>query len=49
MMNRSSKNSPVDISDIADKNYEKQIINEKYNYIEEIIEECVFYKGTVSL
>ena len=36
---------PVDISDIADKNYEKQIINEKYNYIEEIIEECVFYKG----
>jgi len=36
---------PVDISDIADKNYEKQIINEKYNYIEEITEECVFYKG----
>ena len=36
---------PVDISDIADKNYEKQIINEKYSYIEEIIEECVFYKG----
>lgn len=36
---------PVDISDITKRDYEKQIINEKYDYIDEIIEECMFYKG----
>ena len=36
------KDHPVDISHIAGKNYEKDIINEKYNYIEEVIsEECM--------
>ena len=32
-------------SGIIDKNYEKYIINEKYDYIEEIIKECLFHKG----
>lgn len=31
----------MDISHIAEKNYEKDIINEKYNYIEEVMEECM--------
>lgn len=40
-----SQDHPIDISDIVDKDYEKQVINEKYDYIEEIIEECMFHKG----
>lgn len=28
----------------ADQNYEKQIIHQKYNYIDEIVEECLFHK-----
>ena len=35
------KDHPVDISHIAEKNYEKDIINEKYNYIEEVMEEYI--------
>ena len=35
------KDHPVDISHIAGKNYEKDIINEKYNYIEEVMDECM--------
>ena len=35
------KDHPVDISHIAEKNYEKDIINEKYNYIEEVMDECM--------
>ena len=35
------KDHPVDISHIAKKNYEKDIINEKYNYIEEVMDECM--------
>ena len=31
---------PLDVSGILDHNYEKQIINEKYDYIEEVIQEC---------
>ena len=34
----------VDFSDIVDRNYEKDIINEKYNFIEEMIEECLVNK-----
>lgn len=30
---------------IADKSYEKEIINQKYDYIEEVIEETLFYRG----
>lgn len=35
---------PVDVVNIVDKSYEKQIINEKYDYIEDIIGECLFNK-----
>ncbi len=35
---------PVDVSHIVTKSYEKKIINEKYDYIEEIIAECLFNK-----
>lgn len=35
---------PVDVSHIVQQSYEKKIINEKYDYIEEIIEECLFNK-----
>lgn len=35
---------PVDVSHIVEKSYEKKIINEKYDYIEEVIEECLFNK-----
>lgn len=38
------KDHPVDLNHIVDQNYEKQIINEKYDYIEEIIRECLFNK-----
>lgn len=36
--------SKVDVSDIVEHSYEKQIINEKYDFIEEIIEECLVNK-----
>lgn len=42
------KDHPVDLSDIVDHNYEKTIINEKYDYIEEVIEECLFNKAEKS-
>ncbi|MBS6397532.1 MAG: ferrous iron transport protein B [Clostridiales bacterium] len=32
---------PLDFSDILDKDYEKEIINQKFAFIEEIIGECV--------
>lgn len=35
---------PVDVSHIVTSNYEKKIINEKYDYIEEVIGECLFNK-----
>ena len=38
------RDHPVDLAGIADVSYEKQIINEKYDYIEEIIRECLFNK-----
>ncbi len=36
---------PGDYGTVADKNYEKQIINEKFAFIEEIIEECLVNKS----
>ena len=39
------KDHPIDVSDLLDRDYEKQIINQKYEYIETVLEECVFYKG----
>ena len=35
---------PVDLSGIVDKSYETEIINEKYNFIQEIIEEVLINK-----
>lgn len=35
---------PVDVSHIVAQSYEKKIINEKYDYIEEVIEECLVNK-----
>lgn len=35
---------PIDVNSIVDQNYEKQISNEKYNYIEEVIRECLVNK-----
>lgn len=39
-----SKDHPVNLSAVVDKSYEKQIINQKYDYIEDIIGECLFNK-----
>ncbi|MEY8535666.1 ferrous iron transport protein B [Blautia pseudococcoides] len=39
------KEHPLDVSDLIDRDYEKQIIDQKYEYIESVLEECVFYKG----
>lgn len=39
-----AKDHPVDLDKIVDHSYEKQIINEKYEYIEEVISECLFNK-----
>ncbi len=35
---------PVDVDHIVGDGFEKKIINEKYDYIEEVIEECLFNK-----
>ena len=35
------KKYPLDFSDILDRDYEKEIINQKFGFIEEIIAECV--------
>ena len=35
---------PLQAPDILDRSYEKEIINCKYNYIEEVVEEVLFYK-----
>ncbi len=35
---------PIDMNNLIDHNYEREIINEKYDYIEEIIRECLVNK-----
>lgn len=35
---------PVNILNVADKNYEKEIIRQKYRYIDEIVDEVLFHK-----
>jgi ferrous iron transport protein B len=35
---------PINILDVADKNYEKEIIQAKYAYIDEVVEEVLFHK-----
>ena len=39
---------PVDLSGIVSQSYEKEIINEKYDYVEEVIRECLFHKEVKS-
>lgn len=41
------KRYPLKLPDILDKSYEKQIINEKYDYIKQIVEECLFHRENV--
>ncbi len=36
---------PLEVPEILDRNYEKDIINQKYDYIEEIMEDTLFYKS----
>ncbi len=36
---------PVGAAELLDRSYEKDIINQKYDYIEEIIEDTLFYKS----
>ena len=40
-----SEEHPVDVSGIVDKSYSRQIIQAKYSYINDIIEECLFNKS----
>lgn len=42
------KNYPIDISHIANRSYETDIINQKYDFIEEIIEEVVVNRAKKS-
>ncbi len=39
-----AKDHPIDLTGIVDRSYEKQITNEKYDYIEEVVRECLFNK-----
>lgn len=36
---------PIDMPEVLDRSYEKDVINQKYEYIEEIIEDTLFYKS----
>lgn len=36
---------PVELPEVLDRSYEKEIINQKYDYIEEVIEDTLFYKS----
>ncbi len=36
---------PLSISSLVDHSYEKEIINQKYDFIEEIVEECIVNKS----
>lgn len=40
------KEYPLDAPQLLDKSYEKEIINSKYDYIEEVVEEVLFYKNS---
>ncbi|MEG0962983.1 MAG: ferrous iron transport protein B [Lachnospiraceae bacterium] len=43
-----TKQYPILDSNLLDRSYEKDIINQKYDYIEEIIEDTLFYKSEKS-
>lgn len=36
---------PLNVKRIVDRNYEKDIINQKYDYIEDVVDETLFHKG----
>ena len=36
------RDHPIEIKHIVDRSYENEIINQKYEYIEEVVEECLF-------
>lgn len=36
---------PVGLPEVLDRSYEKEIINQKYDYIEEVLEDTLFYKS----
>ncbi len=38
------QNCPIDVSDIVDRSYETEIINQKYDFIEEVVEEVLVNK-----
>ncbi len=38
------KEHPIEVTNVADKSYEKEIIQCKYNYIESVVRETLFYK-----
>ncbi len=40
------KEHPLEEPEILDKSYEKEIINTKYRYIEDVVEEVLFYRNT---
>lgn len=39
------KKYPIDIKDVVTRSYEEDIINEKYDFIEEVINECLMNKA----
>ncbi len=39
---------PIDTSDILERSYETDIINQKYDFIEEVVQECLFNKEAKS-
>ena len=40
-----TENHPLDLQDIVDRSYEKDIINQKYDFIEEVIDEILVNKS----
>ncbi len=40
------KEYPLEAPGILDRSYEKEIINRKYDYIEEVVEEVLFYRNS---
>lgn len=40
------KEYPLDAPELLDRSYEKEIINQKYRYIEEVVEEVLFYRNS---
>ena len=36
---------PVDVSAVVDKNYETEIINQKFDYIDEVLADCLLHKS----